>query len=62
VYVCICHAVTDQEIGAVIATGASTTEEIGARCDAGTGCGSCVDRLETMLCATHPMRYATVAG
>jgi bacterioferritin-associated ferredoxin len=65
VYVCICHAVTDHEIGTAIATGARTTEEIGARCRAGTGCGSCVERLETMLCATRPTHrapYAAVAG
>jgi bacterioferritin-associated ferredoxin len=65
VYVCICHAVTDHEVGATIAAGARTAEEIGARCRAGTGCGSCVERLETMLetaSPTHRVAYAAVAG
>jgi bacterioferritin-associated ferredoxin len=48
-YVCICQAVTDREVGAVIASGAGTAEEVGNRCGAGTGCGTCLDRIEAML-------------
>jgi len=62
VYVCICHAVTDSEIDAEIAAGASTAEEIGARCLAGTGCGSCVDRICGMLGGTGPTHRAAFAA
>ena len=48
-YVCICAAVTDAEIRACIDGGADTVEEIGAHCQAGTSCGSCLDRLDDLL-------------
>jgi bacterioferritin-associated ferredoxin len=48
-YVCICAAVTDCQVRACIAAGADTVEEIGERCQAGTGCGSCLDGLDIML-------------
>jgi bacterioferritin-associated ferredoxin len=48
-YVCICAAVTDAQVRACIDAGAGTVEEIGERCEAGTGCGSCLDRLDVML-------------
>jgi bacterioferritin-associated ferredoxin len=53
-YVCICHAVTRDEVTAEIAAGARTEEEVGDRCLAGTGCGSCVDRICDMLRALAP--------
>ena len=49
VYVCICHAVTENDIRAEIATGARTEQEIGDRCGAGTGCGYCVERICALL-------------
>jgi bacterioferritin-associated ferredoxin len=54
VYVCICHAVTTDEVTAEIAAGARTEEEVGDRCLAGTGCGSCVDRICDMLRTLTP--------
>ncbi len=48
-YVCICHAVTTTEVEAEIAAGARTEDEIGERCLAGTGCGSCVARICALL-------------
>ena len=53
-YVCICHAVTTDEVTAEIAAGARTEEEVGDRCLAGTGCGACVDRICDMLSALSP--------
>ncbi len=53
-YVCICHAVTSDEVTEHIAAGARTEEEVGDRCLAGTGCGSCVDRICDMLRALEP--------
>jgi bacterioferritin-associated ferredoxin len=49
VYVCSCAAVSEAQVHACIEAGAGTVEEIGERCDAGTGCGSCLDRLDAMI-------------
>ncbi|MGH3328078.1 MAG: (2Fe-2S)-binding protein [Streptomycetales bacterium] len=48
-YVCICHGVTERDIRREVAAGARSVEEIGDRCRAGTGCGSCVDRVCALL-------------
>jgi bacterioferritin-associated ferredoxin len=48
-YVCICRAVTEAQVRSCIAEGAGTIEDVGAGCAAGTGCGSCIDRIATML-------------
>jgi len=45
VYACICHAVTERELSSVISDGATTPEAVGRACGAGTGCGSCLDRV-----------------
>ena len=47
--VCICKGVRDREIHLAIHEGASTVEQLGKRCRAGTGCGHCHNRLECML-------------
>jgi bacterioferritin-associated ferredoxin len=44
-YVCICFAVRESELAEVISGGARTEEEVGDACGAGTGCGSCLDRI-----------------
>ncbi|MEV0902453.1 (2Fe-2S)-binding protein [Actinoplanes sp. NPDC049802] len=44
-YVCICYHVREREVQAVIRNGARTEEEVGDACGAGTGCGSCLDRI-----------------
>jgi bacterioferritin-associated ferredoxin len=44
-YVCICFAVHESELAAVIDAGARTEEEVGDACGAGTGCGTCLDRI-----------------
>jgi bacterioferritin-associated ferredoxin len=49
VYLCICHAVTDTEIAQLVAAGASTEAAIAEACGAGTGCGSCLDRICAMI-------------
>ncbi|SDE50107.1 (2Fe-2S)-binding protein [Pseudonocardia oroxyli] len=50
-YVCICYAVTDVELRDHIGQGARTVDEIGDACGAGTGCGTCLDRLDVLLAA-----------
>ncbi|GAB1640205.1 bacterioferritin-associated ferredoxin [Krasilnikovia sp. MM14-A1259] len=48
-YVCICARVRECEVRAVIRCGARTEEEVGDACGAGTGCGSCVERIGELL-------------
>jgi len=49
VIVCCCHGVSDRDLERVIAEGASTVEEIGQRCGAGTDCGTCLGELRERL-------------
>ncbi|MBA2414745.1 MAG: (2Fe-2S)-binding protein [Geodermatophilaceae bacterium] len=44
-YVCICHAVTETQVAAAIAQGASTEGEVSDVTGAGTGCGGCLERI-----------------
>jgi bacterioferritin-associated ferredoxin len=62
VYVCICYAVTDNEVNAEIALGARSVEDVGDRCDAGTGCGSCHDKIDTLLVAAARRRLVGCCG
>jgi bacterioferritin-associated ferredoxin len=48
-YACICHAVTDVEVGAAVATGAGSVKAIRQTTGAGASCGSCVKRLSCLL-------------
>jgi bacterioferritin-associated ferredoxin len=57
-YVCICHAVTEHEVRAEIVAGARTEDDIGASCGAGTSCGSCLDRICTLLSETSALAAA----
>jgi bacterioferritin-associated ferredoxin len=54
VYACICYAVTDVEVHEHIEAGADSEEAVGDACGAGTGCGSCLDRICEMISAIHP--------
>lgn len=47
--ICVCRAVSDRTVNRAIAEGASTVEDLGERCGAGTSCGMCVDTLASML-------------
>lgn len=55
-YACICHAVSERELAHVIAAGADTPEAVGRACGAGTGCGSCLDRICTRLSMMDGLR------
>ncbi|QMU75884.1 (2Fe-2S)-binding protein [Streptacidiphilus sp. PB12-B1b] len=48
-YVCLCHAVTEQRVREEIAAGATTPRQVAGGCKAGTDCGSCVRRIQAML-------------
>ncbi len=48
-YVCICRAVTEQEVKATIDRGAKTVEAVTQACCAGDDCGACHDFIEDMI-------------
>src|SRR4051812_41903680 len=39
--VCLCANVSERDLRATIADGATTVKEVGRRCGAGVGCGAC---------------------
>nr|HEX4317004.1 (2Fe-2S)-binding protein [Kofleriaceae bacterium] len=49
VIVCMCFPASERDIDAMIDDGARSLSEIGERCGAGTGCGSCVGELRERL-------------
>lgn len=61
-YVCLCFAVTDNEVKAEISLGARSVEEVGERCGAGTGCGSCQERICELLEMRRETNSPTVAA
>ena len=50
-YVCICSAVTRDEFDRAVDDGARCIDSVGERCGAGTGCGTCHERLSALLTA-----------
>ncbi|MFE6053870.1 bacterioferritin-associated ferredoxin [Kitasatospora sp. NPDC056446] len=48
-YVCMCHAVTEDQVKKAIDGGADTPRQIAKGCKAGTDCGSCVRRIQALL-------------
>ena len=48
-YVCICARVRECDVRAAIERGADTEETVGEQCGAGTGCGTCLDRICDMI-------------
>ncbi|HEU0238967.1 MAG TPA: (2Fe-2S)-binding protein [Micromonosporaceae bacterium] len=44
-YTCICERVRESDVRAAIRRGARTEESVGDACGAGTGCGTCLDRI-----------------
>jgi bacterioferritin-associated ferredoxin len=53
-YACVCHAVTASEVTEVVWAGATTEEAVGEACGAGTGCGSCLDRICAIITCVDP--------
>lgn len=63
-YVCICHAVTEGELGHALDSGAITLADVGIRTGAGTGCGTCHEHIEDLIearCGTCPLAAMQVA-
>lgn len=59
--VCHCKVVNDRRIGELIASGATTVDEITARCGAGGRCGGCVEVIVELL-GRHLDREAVPAA
>ena len=53
-YACVCHAVTSSEVAEVVRAGARTEDAIGQVCGAGTGCGSCLERICAIISTVDP--------
>jgi bacterioferritin-associated ferredoxin len=54
VYVCLCHAVTEDEILDAVVDGALTEEAVGEMTAAGTGCGGCLERVGDLIDGAAP--------
>jgi bacterioferritin-associated ferredoxin len=52
-YVCICAAVTDDDLHTAVSQGASSVDHISASTGAGSSCGTCVDCLHEFISAAH---------
>ena len=48
-FACICRAVTTERVSTAIDNGAATVEAVSGATGACTGCGTCRDRIETMI-------------
>ena len=49
VIVCLCANVSERDLRATIAEGATTMKEVGRRCGAGAGCGACKSAIRECL-------------
>jgi bacterioferritin-associated ferredoxin len=56
VYVCICEAVTEDDVAVAVLAGADTVEAVTAATEAGSCCGTCHPAIEAVLERTCPLR------
>jgi bacterioferritin-associated ferredoxin len=49
VYVCSCFGITEQQVKQHADDGRCTPRQIASACKAGTDCGSCVKRIQSLL-------------
>ena len=59
-YVCICARVREREVRTAIRCGARTEETVAEACGAGTGCGTCRDRICDLITEEAPQDTLTV--
>ena len=53
-YVCICARVRENEVRAAIDGGARDEFDVAEACGAGTGCGTCRERIGALLSTEAP--------
>jgi bacterioferritin-associated ferredoxin len=64
VFACICRAVTTDTVNAAIDGGAATVQAVARATRAGTGCGTCRERLRDLIedrrpaCPAEDLRVA----
>ncbi|MBC8049374.1 MAG: molybdopterin-dependent oxidoreductase [Chitinophagales bacterium] len=56
--ICICFQVGEARLAAAIASGANSVDEIGARLNAGTNCGSCIPEIRRLIKSAAPFAAA----
>lgn len=54
-YICICNAVTDRQIHAAVAAGATSVDDVTMQLGLGAGCGCCKE-------AAHMLIHRSVCG
>ena len=47
--VCLCHGVSERKVERAIEHGATTIDEVGYACRAGTSCGVCRETIDQMI-------------
>ena len=48
-YVCVCHAVTENDVRDHVGSGACSAKAVRAACGMRPGCGACVQRIRALL-------------
>ncbi|UEA59671.1 MULTISPECIES: (2Fe-2S)-binding protein [Gordonia] len=61
-FVCICRAVTVDEVHEHCDAGADTPDAVSERCGAGEGCGTCIERLTQIVSSRCAGRVATTSA
>jgi bacterioferritin-associated ferredoxin len=62
VFVCICARVRESEIREVVCAGAATEDSVGDACGAGSGCGTCLDRIAEIIESSVSLRVLEPAS
>lgn len=61
-YVCICNAVTEDDVRCCVGAGAGSTRQVKQACGWKPGCGTCARRLADTVAAVHGGYAAPAAG
>ena len=59
---CLCRGVPETAVGAIIADGASSLDDITSACEAGADCGACHEHMLGMLAGRGACHELTAAG
>ena len=52
-FVCVCRAVTQEQVKAAIEGGARSVEDVTEACCAGDDCGACHEKIEELIEERH---------
>jgi assimilatory nitrate reductase catalytic subunit len=59
--VCLCHGVSERKIERAIDRGATSIDDVGFVCRAGTNCGVCRETIHEMIVTRVSVRHAAYA-